>query len=161
MAEPTRDDSGRFAKDLSNQARLMKEIEQTQSRINALKANLIDGDREQEKLIKSQNAYLNKLLKINKQNTAEIKKQTENFEDMDTAMVSIGNRLKNNSKLAEITRDKFEATKDISKAITKELATGGVQNNKSKEQVIKALNAYKQSQISIAQANKEKALGNK
>jgi predicted RNase H-like nuclease (RuvC/YqgF family) len=65
MAEPTRDDSGRFAKDLSNQARLMKEIEQTQSRINALKQNLIEGDKEQEKLIKSQTAYLNKLYKIN------------------------------------------------------------------------------------------------
>jgi len=160
MAEPTRDDKGRFAKDLSNQARLMKEIEDTQKRINALQSNLIDGDKEQEKLIKSQIAYLNKLNKINKQNTAEIKKQTENFDSMDDAMVSIGNRLKNNSKLAEITRDKFEATKDISKAITKELATGGVKNNKSKQQVIQALNAYKKSQISIAQANKEMALGN-
>jgi hypothetical protein len=160
MAEPIRDDKGRFAKDLSNQARLMKEIEQTQSRINALKANFIEGDKEQEKLIKSQNAYLNKLLKINKQNTAEIKKQTENFEDMDDAMVSIGNKLKNNSKLAEITKDKFEATKDISKIITKELAAGGVKNNKSKDQVIAALDAYKKSQISIAQANKEKSLGN-
>ncbi len=160
MAEPIRDESGRFAKDLSNQARLLKEIEQTQAKINALKNNLIEGDKEQEKLIKSQIAYLNKLNKINKQNTAEIKKQTENFEDMDDAMVSIGNTLKNNTKLAEITRDKFEATQDISKAITKELATGAVKNNKSKQQVIAALDAYKKSQISIAEANKEKALGN-
>lgn len=157
--EPTRDNSGKFAKDLSNQARLLKEIEATQSKINALRDTLIDGDKEQEKLIKSQIAYLNKLNKINKQNTAEIKKQTENFEDMDDAMVSIGNQLKNNNKLVEITRDKFEATHDISKAITKELATGGATTNKSKQQVISALGAYKQSQISISEANKQQALG--
>lgn len=157
--EPTRDNSGKFAKDLSNQARLLKEIEATQSKINALRDTLIDGDKEQEKLIKSQIAYLNKLNKINKQNTAEIKKQTENFEDMDDAMVSIGNQLKNNNKLVEITRDKFEATHDISKAITKELATGGAATNKSKQQVISALGAYKQSQISISEANKQQALG--
>lgn len=157
--EPTRDDSGRFAKDLSNQARLVKEIADTQAKIAALKKNYVDGDKEQLKLIKEQQAYLNKLGKINKQNTAEIKQQAENYEEIDDTMVSIGNRLKHNSKLAEITRDKFEATKSISKQISTELAKGGATNKKTGQQVLDALEAYKQSQISIAQINASKAEG--
>jgi len=158
--EPIRDSSGKLAKDFSNQARLVKEIEETQKRINSLQSNLIEGDKEQEKLIKSQITYLNKLNKIHKKNTNEIKKQTEDFDEMDDTMVSIGNQLKNNSKLAEIISDKFELTKDIAKSITLELASGAVKNNKSKKQVLDTLNSYKQSQISIANANKQKALGN-
>jgi len=158
--EPKRDSSGKFSKDFSNQARLLKEIEQTQERINDLKENLIKGDKEQEKSIKSQIAYLNKLNKIYRQNTAQIKKQTENFDEMDDTMVSIGNQLKTNANLAEIISDKFKLTKDVSKAITLELSSGAVKNNKSKEQVLAVLDAYKKSQISIADINRKKALGN-
>jgi histidinol phosphatase-like enzyme len=88
-----------------------------------------------------------------------IKKQLQNFDEMDDTMASIGNQIKKNSKFVTQQEIAFEAVKIVSESITQELKNGATANEKTQKQIIAANSAYKHMHSSIAEINKEYALG--
>jgi hypothetical protein len=143
----------------TEQAKLVRDIKKTNEEIAKLQSNLIEGDRVQLEIIAEQNKKLRDLQKIYKDNVKVINKATLEFEDMDDTLISIGNTMKTNNKLVELQSDNFTKVKLVATSIADELAKGGASNEKTQKQIIAAQNAYKNMHISIADANKEYALG--
>ena len=143
----------------TEQAKLVRDIKKTNEEIAKLQSNLIEGDRVQLEIIAEQSKKLTDLQKIYKDNVKVINKATLEFEDMDDTLISIGNTMKTNNKLVELQSDNFTKVKLVATSIADELAKGGASNEKTQKQIIAAQNAYKNMHISIADANKEYALG--
>jgi hypothetical protein len=143
----------------TEQAKLVRDIKKTNEEIAKLQSNLIEGDKVQLEIIAEQSKKLRDLQKIYKDNVKVINKATLEFEDMDDTLISIGNTMKTNNKLVELQSDNFTKVKLVATSIADELAKGGVSNEKTQKQIIAAQNAYKSMHISIADANKEYALG--
>jgi hypothetical protein len=142
-----------------DQARIVKDIKKTFQEIEKLKANLIDGDTLQLELIKQAEKKWNNLREIYKENSKLIDKQVNDFEKYEESIISIGNEFKKNTGFLQLQKDKFEAIKELSNAIGTELKNGAVTNKKTETQVLQVLDAYKDMQISIAEANKLKLKG--
>ena len=143
----------------TEQAKLVRDIKKTYEEIAKLQSNLIEGDTVQLQIIAEQSKKLRDLQKIYKDNVKVINKATLEFEDMDDTLISIGNTMKTNNKLVELQSDNFTKVKLVATSIADELAKGGASNEKTQKQIIAAQNAYKNMHISIADANKEYALG--
>ena len=143
----------------TEQAKLVRDIKKTNEEIAKLQSNLIEGDKVQLEIIAEQSKKLTDLQKIYKDNVKVINKATLEFEDMDDTLISIGNTMKTNNKLVELQSDNFTKVKLVATSIADELAKGGASNEKTQKQIIAAQNAYKNMHISIADANKEYALG--
>jgi len=143
----------------TEQAKLVRDIKKTNEEIAKLQSNLIEGDKVQLEIIAEQSKKLRDLQKIYKDNVKVINKATLEFEDMDDTLISIGNTMKTNNKLVELQSDNFTKVKLVATSIADELAKGGASNEKTQKQIIAAQNAYKSMHISIADANKEYALG--
>jgi hypothetical protein len=139
--------------------KLLKDYEKTLKTIKDLKRNLFDGDKLQSSMITEQVKKSKDLKKQIDEINKAIDNQVQDYEDMDDTLISIGNTMKKNQKLAQITADNFGKVKDVSLSIATLLKEGGVKNTKTQKQVIAINDAYKNMHISIAKANKEYALG--
>jgi len=139
--------------------KLLKDYEKTLKTIKDLKRNLFDGDKLQSSMITEQVKKSKDLKKQIDEINKAIDNQVQDYEDMDDTLISIGNTMKKNQKLAQITADNFGKVKDVSLSIATLLKEGGVQNTKTQKQVIAINDAYKNMHTSIAKANKEYALG--
>ena len=148
-----------FEKDYNNQAKVVKYLLTAQKELAKLQKEMSDGDKVQAQLIKEKQREVTKLNKIYKDNAKIIKDSISDFEDMDDTMVSIGNQMKKNSKLVEITADNFNKVALVTASISVELGKGAAANQKVTQQVEAATNAYKNMHTSIADANREFSLG--
>jgi hypothetical protein len=148
-----------FEKDYNNQAKVVKYLLTAQKELAKLQKEMTDGDKVQASLIREKQSEVTKLNKIWKDNAKIIKDSVSNFEDIDDTMVSIGNSLKNNNNLVQLQAKNFTKVELIAASIAAELSDGAVANKKTEQQVIGVQNAYKNMHISIAEANKEYALG--
>jgi hypothetical protein len=148
-----------FQKDYNDQAKVVKYILAVEKELAKLRKDAQDDDALQLKLIKEKQTELNKLKKIQKDNAKIIKDSLSDFEDMDDSIVSFGNQLKKNTKFVEKQRDVFDTIKVATSSIAMELAAGGTANKKTQAQVIAMNNSYKAMHVSIADINKEYALG--
>ena len=148
-----------FQKDYNDQAKVVKYILAAEKELAKLRKDAQDDDALQLKLIKEKQTELNKLKKIQKDNAKIIKDSLSDFEDMDDSIVSFGNQLKKNTKFVEKQRDVFDTIKVATSSIAMELAAGGTANKKTQAQVIAMNNSYKAMHVSIADINKEYALG--
>jgi hypothetical protein len=148
-----------FEKDYNNQAKVVKYLLTAQKELAKLQKEMTDGDKVQASLIREKQSEVTKLNKIWKDNAKIIKDSVSNFEDIDDTMVSIGNSLKNNNNLVQLQAKNFTKVELIAASIAAELSDGAVANKKTEQQVIGVQNAYKNMHISIADANKEYALG--
>jgi hypothetical protein len=148
-----------FEKDYNNQAKVVKYLLTAQKELAKLQKEMSDGDKVQAELIKEKQREVTKLNKIYKDNAKIIKDSVSDFEDMDDTMISIGNQMKKNSKLVEITADNFNKVKLVTASISVELGNGAAANQKVTQQVEAANNAYKNMHTSIADANREFSLG--
>ena len=148
-----------FEKDYNNQAKLVKYILTATKELAKLQKEMSDGDKVQAELIKEKQRELAKLNKIQKDNAKIIKEALSDYEDMDDAMVSFGNQLKKNTKFVEKQQDVFDTIKVATSSIAMELAAGGTSTKKTQAQVIAMTNSYKAMHVSIADINKEYALG--
>ena len=130
----------------------LKELYALESSINELQFKRLEKLEKQEKklgnILKSQRAF-----------AKEMASAVSDFEDMDDTMVSIGNQLKKNTKFVEKQQDVFDTIKVATSSIAMELAAGGTANEKTQKQVIAMTNSYKSMHVSIADINKEYALG--
>jgi hypothetical protein len=148
-----------FEKDYNNQAKVVKYILTATKELAKLQKEMSDGDKVQAELIKEKQKELAKLNKIQKDNAKIIKEALSDYEDMDDAMVSFGNQLKKNTKFVEKQQDVFDTIKVATSSIAMELAAGGTSTKKTQAQVIAMTNSYKAMHVSIADINKEYALG--
>ena len=148
-----------FEKDYNNQAKVVKYLLTAQKELAKLQKEMSDGDKVQAELIKEKQREVTKLNKIYKDNAKIINDSVSDFEDMDDTMVSIGNQMKKNSKLVEITADNFNKVALVTASISVELGNGAAANQKITKQVEAAANAYKNMHTSIADANREFSLG--
>lgn len=148
-----------FEKDYNDQAKVVRYLLTAQKELAKLQKEMSDGDKVQAQLIKEKQREVTKLNKIYKDNAKVIKESVSDFEDMDDTMTSIGNQMKKNNKFADEQAKSFTKVKLVAASIAAELADGGVKNKKTSQQVVAAQNAYKNMHTSIADINREFALG--
>jgi hypothetical protein len=148
-----------FEKDYNDQAKVVKYLLTANKELAKLQKEMTDGDKVQAQLIREKQAEVNKLNKYWKDNAKVIKATVSDYEDMDDTMVSIGNSLKKNNKFVDQQSKAFAAVKIATTSIAMELSNGAAANKKTQAQVEAASNAYKSMHTSIAQVNKEYALG--
>jgi hypothetical protein len=125
----------------------------------ALENQITQAEFDQIEALQKKAKELQKTLTTQQKLEKSINNQLMDFDEMDDTMASIGNQLKKNSALVEITNDNFTKVKLVTQSIADELVNGGVANAKTQKQVISANNAYKNMHSSIADINKEYALG--
>jgi len=130
----------------------LKELYALESSINELQFKRLEK-------LEKQATKLGNVLKSQRAFTKEMKTAVSDFEDMDDLLVSFGNELKKNTKFVEKQRDVFDNIKVTTGSIASELAAGGTANEKTRNQVIAMTNSYKAMHVSIADTNKEYALG--
>jgi hypothetical protein len=141
------------------QAKLVEKIKKLTEEINKLdKAGSAD-DAIQLNIIKEKEKKLKDLQKTLKENNKIITDTLEDFEDMDDTMVSFANTMKKNNNLVQIQADNFTKVKLVATSIGDELKKGGTTNEKTQKQVMAVSNQYKAMHISIAQINKDFAMG--
>jgi hypothetical protein len=128
--------------------------------LRALGTAITEEQKSQLDKLEKQARILGKTVKAQQQFAKTLKGNLSDFEDMDDTMVSIGNQIGKNTKLAEQTSKSFTKVKLVAASIVAELASGGTTNEKTERQVEAAVGAYKNMHTSIAQANKQYALGN-
>lgn len=102
------------------------------------------------------------LKKINKelerQNELSIS-QLDNWKDVDTSLISIGNILGKTSKEYKLQAEKIEKTKQVTKSLSSVLQKNSNFNKSDQKQLSKILKAYKQNNQSITEATRLRAEG--
>ena len=125
--------------DLQEYKRVKKELIE----LRALGSAITEEQRKQLEINEKLARVLGKKVKAQEQFAKTLKGNLSDFEEMDDTMVSIGNQIGKNTKLAEQTSKSFTKVKLVAASIVAELANGGATNEKTEKQVEAAVATLK------------------